>query len=91
MLQKWFEETQTHLWGQKSKGQDLEGFGNSREELPYQLWNVGKYGNCADAAITGIMPPPLLEPQVESLVLLSYHVPWHLFAFRFMESNQLEY
>ncbi|KAK4285876.1 hypothetical protein QN277_002509 [Acacia crassicarpa] len=63
MLQKWFEETQGHYWGQTPKGQDLEDFGGSHEKLLYQLWNVGKYGNCVDAAITGIMPPPLMEAQ----------------------------
>ncbi|KAF7822630.1 rab3 GTPase-activating protein non-catalytic subunit [Senna tora] len=63
MLRKWFEEKQAHFWGQNSKGQNSEDFENSFEQLPYQLWNVGKYGNCADAAITGIMPPPLVEPQ----------------------------
>ncbi|KAI4374680.1 hypothetical protein MLD38_012647 [Melastoma candidum] len=31
--------------------------------LPYQLWNVNKFGTCADTAITGIMPPPLVEAQ----------------------------
>lgn len=67
MLQKWFEETQGHYWGQTPKGQDLEDFGSSREKLLYQLWNVGKYGNCVDAAITGIMPPPLMEAQVKTL------------------------
>ncbi|XP_054816064.1 uncharacterized protein LOC129315927 isoform X1 [Prosopis cineraria] len=63
MLQKWFEETQAHYWGQTPRGQDLEDLGSSHEKLHYQLWNVGKYGNCVDAAITGIMPPPLMEPQ----------------------------
>ncbi|CAM8889522.1 unnamed protein product [Rhodiola kirilowii] len=28
-----------------------------------QLWNINKYGTCADAAITGVMPPPLMEVQ----------------------------
>ncbi|KAI8001403.1 hypothetical protein LOK49_LG09G00451 [Camellia lanceoleosa] len=28
-----------------------------------QLWNVNKYGSCADAVIIGVMPPPLLERQ----------------------------
>lgn len=74
MLQKWFEETQAHFWGQKPKGQDSEDIGNSFEKLPCQLWNVGKYGNCADAAITGIMPPPLMEPQVKSFILSSYRI-----------------
>ena len=38
--------------------------GNPVRSLPYQLWNVSKYGVCADAAITGVMPPPLMEIQV---------------------------
>ncbi|KAI4333566.1 hypothetical protein L6164_018354 [Bauhinia variegata] len=63
MLLKWFEETHAHFWGLKPKRQGSEDFGNSHEKLPYQLWNVSKYGNCADAAITGIMPPPLIEVQ----------------------------
>lgn len=68
MLQKWFEETQGH-WGQTPKEKDQEDFGSSNEKLQYQLWNIGKYGNCVDAAITGIMPPPLMEPQVNSLAM----------------------
>lgn len=63
MLQKWFEEAHAQLWNQKQKGQDSEDFDNSQQKLPYQLWNIGKYGTCADAAITGIMPPPLMEQQ----------------------------
>lgn len=43
--------------------QDSENSGTSFGRLPYQLWNVSKYGSCADAAITGIMPPPLVEVQ----------------------------
>ncbi|KAK2355279.1 hypothetical protein P8452_75435 [Trifolium repens] len=63
MLQKWFEEAHVQIWNQKQKGQDSEDFENSQEKLPFQLWNIGKYGTCADAAITGIMPPPLIEQQ----------------------------
>ncbi|XP_057976125.1 uncharacterized protein LOC131163536 isoform X3 [Malania oleifera] len=55
MLQQWFQET--HSWDQKSRKRNLEDF----RRLPYQIWNVGKYGPCADAAITGVMPPPLME------------------------------
>ncbi|KAJ0045593.1 hypothetical protein Pint_04741 [Pistacia integerrima] len=62
MLQKWFQETNSNFWDQKRR--DSEDFGNSSERLPYQLWNVNKYGPCADAAITGVMPPPLMELQV---------------------------
>lgn len=69
MLQRWFQETQTNLWDQKRKKRDLDDFENSFEKVPYQLWSVNKYGACADAAITGVMPPPLME--LELLLLLS--------------------
>ncbi|KAH9778995.1 hypothetical protein WN944_014261 [Citrus x changshan-huyou] len=48
---------------QKPKQRDSEDLENSYERLPHQLWNVSKYGPCADAAITGLMPPPLMEVQ----------------------------
>ncbi|CAL5405946.1 unnamed protein product [Camellia sinensis] len=60
MLQRWFQETSSQFWDQK---RDADDSGSSHGRLPYQLWNVNKYGSCADAAITGIMPPPLLEQQ----------------------------
>ncbi|KAE9620796.1 hypothetical protein Lal_00019655 [Lupinus albus] len=63
MLQKWFQEAHAQIWGQKPKSQDLEDFENSYGKLPHQLWNIGKYGTCADAALTGTMPPPLMEHQ----------------------------
>ncbi|KAK7405331.1 hypothetical protein VNO78_06562 [Psophocarpus tetragonolobus] len=63
MLQKWFEEANSRFWDKNPKSQDLEDFGNTDVKLPYQLWNIGKYGTCTDAAITGIMPPPLMEQQ----------------------------
>ncbi|XP_027355885.1 rab3 GTPase-activating protein non-catalytic subunit [Abrus precatorius] len=63
MLQKWFEEEHSRFWDKKPKSQDSEDFRNSDVKLPCQLWNIGKYGTCADAAITGIMPPPLMEQQ----------------------------
>lgn len=72
MLQKWFEEANSRLWDQNSKSQDSEDFGNTDVQIPYQLWNIGKYGTCADAAITGIMPPPLMEQQL--LLLLGSQV-----------------
>ncbi|XP_022749296.1 rab3 GTPase-activating protein non-catalytic subunit isoform X1 [Durio zibethinus] len=68
LLQRWFQETHSRFWDQKPK-KDSEDMGNSYGRLPYQLWNVNKYGSCVDAAITGIMPPPLMELQ-EKLVLL---------------------
>nr|XP_004294100.2 PREDICTED: rab3 GTPase-activating protein non-catalytic subunit [Fragaria vesca subsp. vesca] len=60
MLQQWFQETQSQFWDQNRRSDDFE---NSHGKLPYQLWSVSKYGSCADAAITGIMPPPLMEIQ----------------------------
>nr|KYP42775.1 Rab3 GTPase-activating protein non-catalytic subunit [Cajanus cajan] len=63
MLQKWFEEAHSRFWDQNPKSQDSEDFANTDVKIPYQLWNIGKYGTCADAAITGIMPPPLMEQQ----------------------------
>ncbi|GMH24916.1 hypothetical protein Nepgr_026759 [Nepenthes gracilis] len=61
MLQRWFQETHAHFWDQKQKGNFSDDLLKSFERLHYQLWNVNKYGPCADAAITSIMPPPLLE------------------------------
>ncbi|CAL5336037.1 unnamed protein product [Camellia sinensis] len=60
MLLRWFQETHSQFWDQKKNPVDS---GSSNVRLPYQLWNVNKYGSCADAAITGIMPPPLMELQ----------------------------
>ncbi|KAK8706272.1 hypothetical protein V6N13_049845 [Hibiscus sabdariffa] len=62
MLQGWFQDTHSHFWDEKSK-EDLEDEGNSHGKLPYKLWRISKYGSCVDAAITGIMPPPLMELQ----------------------------
>ncbi|KAI5427237.1 hypothetical protein KIW84_032588 [Lathyrus oleraceus] len=72
MLQKWFEEANPQFRNQKQKNQDSEDFENSQVKLPFQLWNIGKYGTCADAAVTGIMPPPLMEHQL--LLLLGSQV-----------------
>ncbi|KAG4968275.1 hypothetical protein AAZX31_12G145500 [Glycine max] len=66
MLQKWFEESHSRFWDQNPKSHDSEDFGNTDVKIPYQLWNIGKYGTCAEAAITGIMPPPLMEQQQSS-------------------------
>lgn len=63
MLQRWFQDSNFNFWDQKPKQRDSEDLGNSYERLPHQLWNVSKYGPCADAAITGVMPPPLMELQ----------------------------
>lgn len=64
MLQRWLQETHAQFWDEKPKGKSSEDMVNSFERLPYQLWNVNKYGVCADAAITGVMPPPLMEVQL---------------------------
>ena len=64
MLQRWFQDTQSQFWHEKPKRGDQE----DSERLPYQLWNVSKYGLGADAAITGMMPPPLMELQVVTYV-----------------------
>ncbi|KAM7251311.1 hypothetical protein ACFE04_023194 [Oxalis oulophora] len=63
MLQRWFDKKQENFWDENHKINDYEDMGNSHGRLPYQLWNVSKYGSCADAAITGVMPPPLMELQ----------------------------
>ncbi|KAJ9671443.1 hypothetical protein PVL29_025247 [Vitis rotundifolia] len=63
MLQRWFQGTHSQFWDEKPKRRDQEDSEKSYGRLPYQLWNVSKYGPCADAAITGTMPPPLMELQ----------------------------
>lgn len=64
LLQRWFQETHSQFWDQDFNDMISEDSGNSVTSLPYQIWNVSKYGLCADAAITGVMPPPLMEIQV---------------------------
>ncbi|MQL87638.1 hypothetical protein Taro_020188 [Colocasia esculenta] len=55
-LQRWFND------GWEGKLQKTEeGEADTYGKIPHQVWNVSKFGACADAAITGIMPPPLLE------------------------------
>ncbi|XP_062096823.1 uncharacterized protein LOC133802515 isoform X1 [Humulus lupulus] len=63
MLQQWHHDTNSRFWDRKPRNQDNDEAGNSYGRLSYQLWNVSKYGSCADAAISGIMPPPLMELQ----------------------------
>ncbi|KAL3503116.1 hypothetical protein ACH5RR_037565 [Cinchona calisaya] len=57
---------------------DPEDSGTSFGRLPCQLWNVSKYVSCTDAAITCIMPPPLMELQVS-------HEMWSFFCSIFPE------
>ncbi|KAJ4948035.1 hypothetical protein NE237_031064 [Protea cynaroides] len=63
LLQQWFQEVRSQLWDQKLQKRDPEDPGSLYGKLQHQLWNVSKYGSCLDAAITGIMPPPLMELQ----------------------------
>lgn len=64
MLQRWFRERHSQFWDERDSENSIDTFGR----LPYQLWNVSKYGPCVDAAITGLMPPPLLEIQLPLLL-----------------------
>ncbi|RAL38109.1 hypothetical protein DM860_000803 [Cuscuta australis] len=62
MLERWFQERYSGSWDYpNNRGSD--DYGDFFGRLPYQLWNVNKYGSCVDAAITGVMPPPLMELQ----------------------------
>lgn len=61
MLQKWYQDTHAQFWDEHGEKSSSDELGNSFERVPYQLWNVNKYGSFADAAITGFMPPPLME------------------------------
>lgn len=63
MLQKSLHEVKSHLWKDKSEQEDAEE-DSSFGKIPFQIWNVSKFSSCADAAIVGLMPPPLLELQV---------------------------
>ncbi|KAG6387290.1 hypothetical protein SASPL_152477 [Salvia splendens] len=62
LLQQWFQESGSQGWD-RDFNMFQDNSGNPVRSLPYQLWNVSKYGVCADAAITGVMPPPLMEIQ----------------------------
>ncbi|KAG9146140.1 hypothetical protein Leryth_015929 [Lithospermum erythrorhizon] len=63
MLHRWFQEKESEYLVQTSNNMDPENSENSFARLPYQLWNITKYGACLDGAITGVMPPPLMELQ----------------------------
>ncbi|PHT27314.1 hypothetical protein CQW23_33084 [Capsicum baccatum] len=54
ILQRWFRERYSQFWDEKESENSRQTFGR----LPYQLWNISKYGSCVDAAITCLMPPP---------------------------------
>ncbi|KAL8505706.1 hypothetical protein ACS0TY_016794 [Phlomoides rotata] len=63
LLHRWFRDTQSQFWDQGFNDMTLEGSRQTAASLPYQIWNVSKYGSCSDTAITGVMPPPLMEIQ----------------------------
>ncbi|CAN6204142.1 unnamed protein product [Urochloa humidicola] len=62
ILQKSFQDVKSRLWKDKFEEEDA-GDEGSFGRIPFQIWNVSKFGSCADAAIVGLMPPPLLELQ----------------------------
>ncbi|KAF8737084.1 hypothetical protein HU200_014210 [Digitaria exilis] len=62
ILRKSFQYVKLRLWKDKF-GEEDAGDEDSFGRLPFQIWNVSKFGSCADAAIVGLMPPPLLELQ----------------------------
>lgn len=48
-------------------GGDLQDGEAPSNRLPFLMWNVSRTAGalvCADGALTGVMPPPLLEQQV---------------------------
>ncbi|XP_065861957.1 uncharacterized protein [Euphorbia lathyris] len=61
MLQEWIQEKQSQFWNEKPMNRDSDASGTPHKIIPHRIWNVSKYGSCTDAAITGIMPPPLME------------------------------
>nr|GEU81196.1 reverse transcriptase domain-containing protein [Tanacetum cinerariifolium] len=63
VLLRWYQDTQNKFWNQSSSDTGQEESESSFAIIPYQVWNVSKYGSCVDAAITGVMSPPLLELQ----------------------------
>lgn len=76
MLERLFEGKNSQSWNLKLKNKSSEESENSFEGLPYQVWNINKYGVCADAAITGIMPPPLMELEAVKSTLLLCSCYW---------------
>ncbi|KAG6473046.1 hypothetical protein ZIOFF_066953 [Zingiber officinale] len=63
LLHTWFQKSETGMWENRLNKLESEDDETSYGRIPFQVWNVGKFGSCVDAAITSIMPPPLLELQ----------------------------
>ncbi|XP_020598575.1 rab3 GTPase-activating protein non-catalytic subunit [Phalaenopsis equestris] len=61
LFRRWLEEEGSRAWNNRFTTED--GDDSPYGRIPFQLWSVSKYGSCLDAAIVGIMPPPLLELQ----------------------------
>ncbi|KAH0468329.1 hypothetical protein IEQ34_003362 [Dendrobium chrysotoxum] len=61
LFRRWLEDEGSRMWNNRLASEDDDDSPYGR--IPFQLWNVSKYGSCVDAAIVGIMPPPLLELQ----------------------------
>lgn len=56
-----FQEKSSQFWNEDFN--DNEDSNDDITGIPYQIWDISKYGPCADAAIAGVMPPPLMEIQ----------------------------
>eukprot|EP01018_Ginkgo_biloba_P004820 Gb_20476 [translate_table: standard] len=63
LLHKRLQETGYRARSVRVTKNDPEGSDHFYGKLQYQLWSISKSGPCTDAAITGIMPPPLMEHQ----------------------------
>lgn len=63
LLKRCLEEKAYNACFPISAKKDTQGLEDVYGKLKYQLWNVSKCGPCSDAAITGIMVPPLMEDQ----------------------------
>lgn len=63
LLKRCLEEKAYNARFPISAKKDTQGLEDVYGKLKYQLWNVSKCGPCSDAAITGIMAPPLMEDQ----------------------------
>lgn len=86
LFRRWLEEDGSRMWDSRLANEDIDDSPYGR--IPFQLWSVTKYGSCVDAAIVGMMPPPLLELQVNLhlnivlvLVLKLFHLLLDIFLF----------
>lgn len=57
-------------------GGDLQDGEVPLNRLPFLMWNVSRTAGalvCADGALTGVMPPPLLEQQVLDTLRIGFY------------------